>query len=430
MRINNLDLQNFHGFDSRYITFSDRFTALVGDNGAGKTAVLDGLAIVLGSFLSGFKGVKSRHIRKDEIYRKHYVLGGKLDIQLQFPVIVKAQGNIGLTDIEWSRAINGEGGATTSKDAKSVMDYATSLQKSIRAGEEVILPVISYYGTGRLWIQKDERASNLTHNRLDGYSHCLEPASNIKHFTKWFRHMTYIELQEGQPLPAMSAVQKAISSCMQEWDSITFNVRLNELRVKKVDSTVLPFDLLSDGYRNVIGLVADLAHRMAILNPFLGERVCEETSGVVLIDEIDLHLHPSWQKKIVNDLKRTFPKVQFIVTTHSPFIIQSLENGELRRLQSKDDDEVVNSEEFVDRSVEDIAEEVMKVENVQRSDKRIEMYNAAQEYYKLLLKGEKEDSLGVKKIKERLDYLEGLYSADVAYHAYLRMKREIAGLGE
>ena len=87
--------------------------------------------------------------------------------------------------------------------------------------------------------------------------------------------------------------------------------------------------MLSDGYRNVIKIILDIAARMCILNPYLKEKALQETPGIVLIDEIDLSLHPTWQKRIIGILKQLFPKIQFICATHSPFIIQSLEEGEL-----------------------------------------------------------------------------------------------------
>ncbi|MEG0261269.1 MAG: AAA family ATPase [Lysinibacillus sp.] len=430
MKIKELELQNFHGFESRHITLSDHFTVLIGNNGTGKTAILDGLAIALGSFLSGFKGVNSRHIRKDEIHQKQFFLSGKLDIQEQYPVSVKAVGELDNIAFSWAREINGEGGSTTSKNAKEIIDYAASIQSKIRNGKEVILPVISYYGTQRLWIQKDERASKLKHNRLEGYEHCLEPASNIKHFINWIEHMTYIQLQEGEGLPILPAVTNAISQCMEEWESIEYSVRLNELIVRKDNGETLPFNFLSDGYRSVIGLVADLAHRMAMLNPFLGKDVCQITPGVVLIDELDLHLHPKWQRKIVEDLKRVFPKVQFITTTHSPFIIQSLEPDELRKLNLLDDDEKVPSGEFFRKSIEDISEVVMDIDNVQRSEKLNQMYKVAQEYYQLINQGVAEDDSNLKDLKNKLDELESLYSDDVAFYAFLKMERAASGLGD
>lgn len=187
--------------------------------------------------------------------------------------------------------------------------------------------------------------------------------------------------------------------------------------------------MLSDGYRSVISIIADLASRMAMLNPFLGDNVCKLTSGVVLIDELDLHLHPKWQRKIVEDLKKVFPLVQFITTTHSPFIIQSLNPGELRRIKKIDDDEEVKAVEFINKSIEEISEIAMEMDNVKKSQKLLEKSEVAKEYFELLLKGENPESEIVEKTKERLDYLEGLYSEDTAYHSFLKVKREVWGKG-
>lgn len=429
MKIQELYLENFHGFENRYINFSEQFTVLIGDNGTGKTAVLDGLAVALGSFLSGFNGVQSRHIRRDEIYRKIYYHGGLSDIQMQFPVKISCKGYIDGNTLEWSRAVNGKKGSTTSKDAKSIIEHASNLQSAVSKGEPITLPVISYYGTGRLWVQKQERSEiKRKSDRLEGYSNCLDPASNEKHFIRWMEKMTYIELQRKETPPVLKAVRDAISECMKKWKSLEFDVDSEELRAFDYYNMAIPFRLLSDGVRNTIGLVADLAHRMAQLNPALGENVVKETPGVVLIDELDLHLHPNWQRRIVSDLKRTFPKVQFITTSHSPFIIQSLEEGELRRLHEEDDDEVVKSEDFVNRSIEDITESVMEIEDVQRSEKLNEMYRVAKEYYSLLQQGKESSDKEVLKLKARLDDIEALYSKDVAYYAFLKMQRMASGL--
>ncbi|MDP4096228.1 AAA family ATPase [Paenibacillus sp. P96] len=430
MIINELILENFHGFEKREITFSEQFTVLIGDNGTGKTAILDGLAIALGSFLSGLNGVQSRHIRRDEVHRKTFIQGGLADIQLQFPVKITCKGTIGDQKLEWSRSLRGKQGSTTSKEAKAIMEYASELQGNVSAGRPVILPLVSYYGTGRLWVQRSERNEyKIRNDRLGGYSFCLDPASSEKHFTRWMEKMTYIELQRKQAPEVLDAVRKAVSVCMKTWRTIEFDVDSEELRAVKEDGTILPFRLLSDGVRNMIGMIADIAHRMAQLNPALEASVVKETPGVVLIDELDLHLHPKWQRSIVNDLKRTFPKIQFIVTSHSPFIIQSLDEGELRRLQEIDDDEEVMSDEFVNRSIEDISEIAMGIEGVQRSEKLNEMYRAAKEYYALLQQAKNTSSEELEELKQKLDDIESLYSSDVAYYAFLEMERKAADLG-
>lgn len=83
---------------------------------------------------------------------------------------------------------------------------------------------------------------------------------------------------------------------------------------------------LSDCYKSTISLVADIAYRMAVLNPQLLGNVCKETEGIVLIDEVDLHLHPTWQQQILKDLTEIFPKVQFIVSTHAPQVISAVKS--------------------------------------------------------------------------------------------------------
>ncbi len=125
------------------------------------------------------------------------------------------------------------------------------------------------------------------------------------------------------------------------------------------DEHSLPFRYLSDGYRNMVAMAADIAVRCATLNPHLGAEAARGTPGVVLIDEVDLHLHPRWQRRVVDDLLRAFPKVQFFGTTHSPFIIQSLPPIEGVQLLNLDNPQ---AEDFTNKSVEDIAEEVQGVE--------------------------------------------------------------------
>ena len=126
----------------------------------------------------------------------------------------------------------------------------------------------------------------------------------------------------------------------------------------------LQFRQLSDGYRNIIGMVADIAYRCIKLNPHLGENAVKETPGIVLIDELDLHLHPNWQRRIVEDLKNTFPGIQFVATTHSPFIIQSLKEDELRNLDRK----IVSQKDPKDIPINKIITDIMEVESIKSDD--------------------------------------------------------------
>lgn len=108
---------------------------------------------------------------------------------------------------------------------------------------------------------------------------------------------------------------------------------MDDLDIEYIDSSFnvqrTALSQLSDGYRSTLSLIADVAYRMALLNPSLGKDVLK-TPGIVLIDEVDLHLHPIWQARILGDLRSIFPNIQFVVTTHAPAVISSVRSQQVR----------------------------------------------------------------------------------------------------
>jgi predicted ATP-binding protein involved in virulence len=141
-----------------------------------------------------------------------------------------------------------------------------------------------------------------------------------------------------------------------------------------------------------------------------------EAEAVVLIDEIDLHLHPRWQREIRQKLRETFPKVQFIATTHSPFVIQSLRPGELINLGPEE------SEEYSDKSIEDISEKVMGVEMPQKSERYLDMMKAAEEYF-TILQSPAGTPAEIEAAERRLNELSVPFSDDPAFQALLKLER-------
>ena len=181
-----------------------------------------------------------------------------------------------------------------------------------------------------------------------------------------------------------------------------------------------PFRTLSDGQRNMAATVADMAMRCSQLNPQLDDRARTETAGVVLIDEIDLHLHPRWQRGVVRDLIETFPRLQFIATSHSPFIVQSVSDGGVINLDSDDH----TPETPPDQSIEDVAESIMGVEQPQRSRRYREMMDAAEQYYRVIENAAREtDPEMVQALRDQLDLLEEPLGDNPAYVAFLRLQR-------
>ena len=337
MKINEITIKNFRGFEDFHAELNPNLTVFIGNNGSGKSTVLDAISISIGTFFSGLDGVPGTGINKDDVTCKSFDMGTVIDLQHQYPSVITAKGVLGGETMEWSRSLNGAAGRTTTIDAKSIISAAEGYQARIREGDtSLILPIISYYGTGRLWAQKREKRPSdqlVQFSRLSGYIDCLAAESNEKLMLKWFEKMTIQQAQRQQPSPELNAVEQAVSRCFagitgSEQVVTQFNLDTHSLDILYTDASGkkvrVPMKNLSDGYKNTIGMIADIAYRMAILNPQLLENVLTETPGIVLIDEVDLHLHPVWQQRIIRDLQTLFPKVQFIVSTHAPSVISSV----------------------------------------------------------------------------------------------------------
>lgn len=374
MKIEKLRIKNFRCYENIELELKEDYIVLVGINGAGKTTVLDAISIALGGYISNFNGMGIYGINKSDSHYKMYELGSIIEREHQFPVEISVIGKVEKENIKWYRALNKENGRTSNTGAKEIIDYATNIQEKIKTGnKEILLPVIAYYGTGRLWMQKREKSnkdSKENFSRLKGYVDCLDSASNEKLMLKWFEKMTYLELQEAEKIPELEAVKRALNNSYEIIDesvdkaNFSYKVKSGELEVgiKRKNGTVesLPLRILSDGIKSTMSMIADIAYRMAVLNPQLLDNILLKTSGIILIDEIDMHLHPSWQSKIIKVLTKTFPKIQFIFTTHSPSVISNILNENILVLNNLEIYKL--NDKTYGRNIESIVREVMKTE--------------------------------------------------------------------
>ncbi|MDB9308595.1 AAA family ATPase [Aphanizomenon sp. CS-733/32] len=432
MKIRQLELQNFRCFEQKTFEFSDQFNVCIGDNATGKTAILDALAIGAGSLFLGIDNINSLNIQKDEIRRILRQEGETPTLHRILPVVVSCHGSFeDVEEISWKREIKTDGVTTTRGDAKEILQYARELQQKVRVQNEdrdkVILPVISYYSTGRLWVKHREiQKTTGPSPRFLGYKNCLTKSNEMKKIMLWFKKWELASLQQGRPLGTLSCVKEAIKNCMEDWQDVEYDVLQGELVATAQDGRILPFNMLSDGVKNMIGMVADIAYRCVTLNPQFDGEAARLTPGIVLIDEIDLHLHPKWQRRVVEDLKRTFPKIQFFATTHSEHIIQSLRDGELIDLNNPD---LIPAAEYENKNIEYITENVMHVPHPYRNERYQQMMETAERYYQMLENANNSSPEELEKLKTELDELIEPYSDDVAYHAFLKMKR-LAKLGD
>ena len=366
MKLNNIRITNYRCFKEADIAFDDHITLIVGKNGAGKTAILDAVAVAVSTFLLGIDGGVSRSISKDDARYEFHDLNGTVDPQHQFPVSIDSVGDcLDNQAVKWVRSLNSENGNTTVKEARELTTISKKAQNRIMTGDKsLVLPLISYYGTGRLYAQKKEKKNikSLTEfKRQVGYVDCMAAESNEKLMLNWFQTQTLKCLQEQQRTGVICKCFERISSAKNA--SVIFDLDTHRLVLdfESADGSLQKFamDEMSDGYKNTLSMIGDIAYRMAVLNPMLGEKVLEETPGVILIDEIDLHLHPQWQQTIISDLISIFPKIQFIVSSHAPAVINSVSREQIRIL---DNGEIyIPAAQTYGRDANSILREVMKV---------------------------------------------------------------------
>lgn len=342
MYIQKLTLQNFKCFDNIDMEFHPNLTVIVGENGSGKTSIMEGAAIAVSTMFVKMDGLSARSIDKSQAHLKAFSIGSTKDVQPQYPVTVKASAVTKSEIIQWARSLNRPEGKMTVVNAKKMINLGISFQEHLRNGDaSLILPVIAYYGTGRLWDYHREKQSDVseTNNRMNGYIGCVAGTADIKMMMNWFSKMTVQKYQNQElglgRIPELEAVYSAMEACYKRITGIEdvkmqYNMGTKELEaVYRNESGGLmriPINQLSDGYKSTISLVADIAYRMAVLNPQLLGNVFRETDGIILIDEVDLHLHPTWQQRILGDLTEIFPKVQFIVSTHAPAVISTVKS--------------------------------------------------------------------------------------------------------
>lgn len=434
MRINSLRLNNFRCFKEANFDFDDRITLVIGNNTKGKTSILEGLSIAMGGFLQGIpnsyagdtKKAFVRNLTTKDIHR--YFAKGKEVVTPEFSknCWIEACGPVGKKpDLTWKRLLKKEGSRPDNSGCSAVKKEAARLyEASISLENPETLPVLVYYGTGRLWAgQKTTLKSQLKEtNTAFGYYYALKPDAQNKTLMPWLEKMDRIAYQQKpKPLIILDSVLDAILHMIPGATACRYSAEHGEL-VVEFGHKLFPYSDLSDGQRNIITLAGDLAMRCAHLNQHLGKEASRKTPGIVLVDEIDANIHPSWQKTLLPILVGYFEKIQFVVTSHSPFILQSLDDGKIINLDKLENHEMEAN--LWDRGVEDIVTEVMGVDTP-RSAKYQEMMKVAKEYYHLLDQGIPSDNKAVIELSEKLDDYEAEFSKHPAYVVTLKALRKL-----
>ena len=333
MRIKQLKMQSFRGIGDLTIDFDEKEpTVFIGINGVGKSSILDCLAILLARFSSAIQystgSVKS--------FREEDIKNDKNETHNEIISDFESQSfTWSLTKVKKGRIKD------TNTNLSEINKIVENIRHQLSLSEKYNLPALIHYSTNRAVLDIPIRIKK-EHDfqQIATYENSLTATfSDFRIFFEWFRKQEDLENElrlENNPDyrdKQLEAVRQAISSLIPNFTKL--RVRRFPLRMTlQKDGEELIVNQLSDGEKCLLAMVGDLARRLAIANPGLENPL--HGFGVVLIDEIELHLHPKWQREIIPALTRTFPKCQFIVTTHSPQVISQVKPQGIYILEKTD----------------------------------------------------------------------------------------------
>jgi predicted ATP-binding protein involved in virulence len=358
LRLQRLKLRNFRSFAECDISFHEHLTVLVAENGQGKTSILDALRKALLIFTQTVSksslaaSLDEADIRLDE--------NGEPQLPTRFDLSLLLLGQ----EIDVGREIRNFRRRPRNSKAElaAFITQCETLQGAALGFSEQTLPVAAFYGTGRLYDQhrltRDKRfVAAESPYRVGAYLDSLSPSASYKVFASWYESQMdslkdpAYKVDQGMVRPErlLATVEQAVRVVLQPtgWTEIGWDPaqaigsgrravhRPGRVRLKNEQAGWLPLEYLSDGIQNMVALVADLAHKCVRLNPHFGPEAALQTPGVVLIDEVDMHLHPQWQQLVVELLQKAFPQVQFILTTHSPHVLSTVDSRSIRVISVK-----------------------------------------------------------------------------------------------
>lgn len=360
-RITNISLKNFHCFETFDIELNKKnrtihycnndytvapLTVIVAKNGMGKSTILDAIKIAFAPFITYF-GYKNK-IKENDIHIKNNLLSnfvsidtiGELGEKLyQWRCSIPKQKKELFTDIQNSKPI-----------LSHPFDIFTQSIKNIEQDSNPNnWPLIACYNTNRLWKKNNFSSKrNLVKNRELGYDSCLEATTNYTTAIDWMFDAVMARINEETILikknetlrTQLETIENALTKILEPENYIA-NLHIASnfkelaiIQIQEHGKVSIPISSLSDKVREVFFMVADIAFRCVKLNSHLGKLATQETEGIIMIDEIELHLHPSWQQNILDALQAIFPKIQFIVTTNSSLVTSSITSECVRTIEN------------------------------------------------------------------------------------------------
>ena len=328
-RFRELHVDNYRCFDELRLSLEEDTTVLFAENGGGKTALLTALAMGLAVFQTGAPKALKLDAKRDPRMRTLDEQGRREPVG---PCKVAWTADVGVSEsVTWSMAAHPASGRKVNEH----QPIFEALERVRVPGDR--WPLFAWYGVDRLRrLHGGRRKVERTRDRWEAYDSALDPNLDESSLLQWLQDEMLgdvVRRQQYEPerlfhAAVMEATARATPGVEHAW----YDPVAQGPMVRFENGHAAPWSELSDGYHVFIALVADIARRAVMLNEFDGADAPKRVEGVVLIDEIDLHLHPRWQREALPRLRDVFPKLQLIITTHSPQVLSSTENRQVRRL--------------------------------------------------------------------------------------------------
>lgn len=389
MVIEKLYINDFRGIHELVLDLQGKSTVLYGINGVGKSSVLSAVNLMYANIINRL--VKQRF--------KQSVKAEESDIKYK-----KAMAMIGADfhfDNEkmfypYSLGIYRKGYAklNLSKDLVHLVKHYEDLyieedkvdddNNLISTSEDSNIPIFVNYGVNRLVLKTPLRIRKKeSYGQFTAFEKAIENQIAFDKLFEWFLEQELYETQRqkieaGYEDIPLKAVKSAMLAMLDGYSNVHITARPYSMKVYK-GSDVLDILQLSDGEKCTLALFGDLARRLTIANPSLENPL--EGKGVVLIDEIELHMHTSWQRKIIQVLKSTFPNIQFVITTHSPQVLGEIGmDFNVFSLEKKGDEVLCNKYDgFYGLDSNAVLEEAFQTDSVNE-----EIKNMVHEMYRLI----------------------------------------------
>lgn len=352
------EIQNFKGIEKMNLEFSSGVNLLIGNNGVGKTTVLEALALSIQTYFSRMNDIAKKSIKKDDVHFTSNLVGDASQHRVYSnPTVIKSEINLG--GLEYSSEISREDETNATRTKYTGKEFAAA-GRDLLNSQEAILPVICYFSTSRVVdtqkVSTNAVGKNKLNDRRCGYIDCLNATLDRKALTDWTFKMAMAEYKKGAAVAEYEAFKKAVGIFMQKMNDleeiplVEYTRDFEDITYAEDGKTML-VNYLSAGYQSLLWMLMEISFRIALLNPELSDY--SQAEGIVLIDEIDMHLHPRWQWKILDALHSSFPKVQFIAATHSPIIISSFKDAKLLSIGENGVEELSGAYAY---SIDDVVE--------------------------------------------------------------------------